>query len=659
MKIPSRHLPSFVICALAISAAALAAAADQSRPASDVPPVQLPAVEVVERPLASVPETDRFAAAVTTISAGQLQEMNALDFADALRHTPGVTITRYNQVGAFGGDQGGAVFLRGLGVSRPGGEIKTLVDGVPKLNGIFNHPLLDLMSVDLAAKIDVYSRATPLDFGNTFAAVNITTPRVETPGDVERASVAAGSFGTIVERLDLGAREGAFDAYFSQSLRQSDGQRPDSSGHMENYLLRLGWALSPQWDLSYVLNHTNNRATDPGVDGAPLGPPSTRGERYETADWFHIATLTNHYGMATGTLRAYLNDGEGNWYRRQFSGNADSLNDWRLSGVRWRETLQPWDGGEIVTGADLDYDRGTSRSVPPAPAAESAFGPMTMRLFSPYVGVSHTVTLGDATKITPSVGTRYYGHNVFDSRLAPQAGVTVSSGRTQWHAGFSRAVNYPGLEVAVFSQMFIPALGQSWRALQPEQADQLEVGVRQAFAAKSAVAVTLFRNDMHDRYQIVFPPPPPPRYLNLSSSRTEGVEITADTAPGKDVALFAGASLLRTTPDGLPYAPKSTFTGGVNWRIAPGWFLSTDGVYVSSMHEASEARVAGAANPVVVGAHFLLNGKIARRFSWGAQNRNRGEFYLSGENLTDRSFAYQPGYPIPGINFMLGLRFDR
>ena len=77
------------------------------------------------------------------------------------------------------------------------------------------------------------------------------------------------------------------------------------------------------------------------------------------------------------------------------------------------------------------------------------------------------------------------------------------------------------------------------------------------------------------------------------------------------------------------------------------------------MHEAIEARVAGAANPVVVGAHFLLNARIARRFSWGAQTRNRGEFYVSGENLTDRRFAYQPGYPIPGINFMIGLRFER
>jgi iron complex outermembrane receptor protein len=77
------------------------------------------------------------------------------------------------------------------------------------------------------------------------------------------------------------------------------------------------------------------------------------------------------------------------------------------------------------------------------------------------------------------------------------------------------------------------------------------------------------------------------------------------------------------------------------------------------MHEASEARVAGAANPTIVGAHFLLNARLARRFSWGGRQATRGEFYIAGENLTGRDFAYQPGYPIPGINFMVGLRFER
>ncbi|MDI1248376.1 MAG: TonB-dependent receptor [Lacunisphaera sp.] len=640
---------------LGLAAASLPAAAQLDGARDTGLPLELPPFEVVGRPLTELPATDRFGSAATIINEGQLKDLAALDFASALRRTPGVTITRYNQVGAFGGGEGGAVFLRGLGASRPGGEIKTLVDGVPKMNGVFNHPLLDLMSVDAAASIAVHSRAAPLDFGNTFAAVNIVTPRVEQPGQILRGTIATGSFGTVVERLDYGAKQGAFDFYLNQSLRRSDGARPDADGRLENYFLRLGWELTPRWNLSYQLNRTRNFTTDPGVEGASAGPPSTKGETYETADWLHIAVLGYRYPRAEGSLRAYVNEGEGNWTRRQFSGNPDSLNDWRLYGVRWRETLRLWEGGEILAGADLDYDRGTSASVPLAPAQPNVFGPATARIFSTYAGVNHTRAVG-GVELTPSVGARFYEHDALGSRWAPQAGLVAQAGATTWRAGFSRAVNYPGLEVRALSQ-FIPALGPSWTGLKPEEADQFELGFRHALNAGTSVAVTLFRNDVRDRYVIAFPPPPPPRYVNLGSYRTEGVEAMIETSPTEGLAVFLGAALLRVDPAGLPYAPKSTFTGGLNWRIARGWFLSTDGSYTSAMQVYSAGRSVGAANPVRVGPQFLLNARLARRFAWGAGNR--GEIYLSGENLTDRRFTYTPGYPLPGINWMLGFRFDR
>jgi outer membrane receptor protein involved in Fe transport len=139
--------------ALGAAVAVRLSAAEPPAAVPAAPAVPLPAVEVVSSPLANVSEVDRFAATETTVSAQQLQETEALDFASALRRTPGVTITRFNQVGAYGGGEGGAVFIRGLGVSRPGSEIKTFVDGVPKLNGVFNHPLLDLVSLDSADQI--------------------------------------------------------------------------------------------------------------------------------------------------------------------------------------------------------------------------------------------------------------------------------------------------------------------------------------------------------------------------------------------------------------------------------------------------------------------------------------------------------------------------
>jgi iron complex outermembrane receptor protein len=220
-------------------------------------------------------------------------------------------------------------------------------------------------------------------------------------------------------------------------------------------------------------------------------------------------------------------------------------------------------------------------------------------------------------------------------------------------------VNYPGLEVAVFSQVLIPALGQSWRKLNAEQADQFEAGVRHALNDRSSLSLTVFSNRVRDRYVIVFPPPPPPRYSNLGNYRTEGLELTADAAWSENLAVFAAASLVRTTPGDIPYAPETTLTTGVNWQPAKHWHVSTDAVYVSSMHIASEARVAATTNPLKVGANFLLNARLSRRFTWGARAAHRGEVYLSAENLTDRAFAYQPGYPIPGLNFMIGVRLER
>lgn len=619
------------------------------------PPVVLPDFDAVATPLAGLPAADRYAGAVTTIGERQLRDLAPLDFASALRRSPGVTITRYNQVGAFGGAEGGALFLRGLGVSRPGGEIKTNFDGVPKLNGIFNHPLLDLLSLDAASAIDVHHRATPLEFGNTFGAINVRSPRV-TSGTALRAGVAAGSFGTITESVAYGAKRGGTDYFFSQGYRASDGARPDASGRLTNWFFRIGQDLNEHWNVSYRVNRSDNRTTDPGMEGALLGPPSTRGETYETADWLHLAVAEFQSERTSGAIRAYLNEGEGNWTRRQFSGQADNLNDWRLHGVRWRQTVRFGEGGELLAGADWDVERGTSVLVPPA-GPRVIFGPDTTRLFSPYVGLSQALSVG-AWKVTPSAGVRHYECDVLGRSWSPQAGVVATNGRTEWRAGFSRAVNFPGLEVRVLST-FNAALGSSWRTLAPERAEQWELAVRHDFGGGASAALTVFRNDVSNRYAIVPPPPPPPRFANIGAYRTEGAELVGEFALGTNWKLFAGATLLRAEPDGVPYVPDATWNGGLNWSPAPGWQVSVDASYVSAMHIASLGRSSTATNPRTVGAQVSVNARVGRRFAVGAGGKTRLEIYVAGENLTDRTFAYTPGYPIPGINGMVGVRLER
>ena len=65
-----------------------------------------------------------------------------------------------------------------MGAERPGAEIMTLIYGRPVFRGISTHPLLDLLSLDIAETVKIYKNPQPVNFENMyFGAVNIMTKR--------------------------------------------------------------------------------------------------------------------------------------------------------------------------------------------------------------------------------------------------------------------------------------------------------------------------------------------------------------------------------------------------------------------------------------------------------------------------------------------------
>ena len=137
MTTTSSHRPTL----LAAAAFAMLAGAAQAQTAESQ------RVEVLARPIVETQRVDPYGALVTDVGEAQVRELNAIDLSSALRRTPGVAVSRFNPVGSFGGDEGGAVYVRGMGASRPGSEIKTYVDGIPFYMGVWNHSLLDLLPI--------------------------------------------------------------------------------------------------------------------------------------------------------------------------------------------------------------------------------------------------------------------------------------------------------------------------------------------------------------------------------------------------------------------------------------------------------------------------------------------------------------------------------
>ena len=180
--------------------------------------LDLPKINVIANPLIESTYLDAYSSTSSIVSQDQIRDRNAVDIASALRTTPGVQISRYNPVGGYGGDQGGGVYIRGLGTARPGSEIKTYIDGVPFYSGVWGHSLLDILPVNGMSSITVYKSPQPQINGNNFASINLTTKSATEDGTHGDGRLSAGSFGTIIEQASVSSKQENMNFVLSQGF---------------------------------------------------------------------------------------------------------------------------------------------------------------------------------------------------------------------------------------------------------------------------------------------------------------------------------------------------------------------------------------------------------------------------------------------------------
>jgi outer membrane receptor protein involved in Fe transport len=616
---------------------------------------ELEEILVVAPPVIEGNQINRFGAESTVVSEKQIEDLNAQDLPQALRMVPGVVISRFNPIGSFGGGEGGSIFIRGMGSSRPGAEVLTLIDGIPKFVSVWTHPLMDVLNVDIAQNIQVYKGAQPVLYGNmaVAGAVDITTKRKTEDGFTTSLEGAGGSFNSAIEVAQTGGKIRALDYYLVQSYRRADGHRPNADGELQNYFGHLGYQLSGNWTAGVVFNASDNWADDPGrIDG--LAPQQGT---FKTNDYFTVATLANQYDRTDGYFKLYSDVGHIKWLN-QFNTTTkkntdDTLTDYNNYGFRARQTVRPWDGGEFLMGVDLDTISGQVDLVSPS-TPRRHWNDEAWHIFAPYVALSQLFGSKDSFYAIPSAGARYFSHDQFGTELGPQAGLILGYKDTEFHAFCSRGVNYPGLFVKANSDLFMPG-DNKWQNLNAEVVNHYEAGISQRFKKWAKLDFTLFYDNGKDRIVTTTPPPFPPVWTNISSYRNKGVEGTVTVFPLDDLALYAGATYLDSTPSDLPYAPEWSASFGVNYRFLKYFQASFDALYLSEYFVNSRARSATALNVDTVDGYFLLNAKLTYDFNI-PYRQMRGQIFIAGENLTNASYQQKAGYPMPGINGMGGFK---
>lgn len=640
-----RWITTFTVMVFLLSGSTLLAGEEGSE-------VLLESLVVTGSPVIEGNLIDRYGSQKTVVSETQLFELNAQDLPSALRRVPGLTISRYNVVGSFGGATGGAVFIRGMGSSRPGAEIKTFFDGVPVYMSVWNHPLMDLLPVDAVKSVEVYKSPQPYVFGNSFATVNLVPKEQVEEGFSGIVESAYGSYDTVLAKGAQGGRKGAFDYYFAGAYRSSDGHRDNADGEMKNLYGHVGWDVLPGWRIYFRTLWNDNYADDPGVKGNP----SSRLGRYETSLFLNELTLENRFESATGFLKLYRSEGDGNWLNQPTGREGireDLYNEFLFYGLKAREEFN-LGRLQITSGFDWErtkgyYDKDFSDGT------KDRWEGAVLYLASPYLAVNYDLNPTESLHVIPSFGVRYYSHSDFPSEWAPHAGLLVKYKDTSLHAGYSRGVNYPGLDVIVFSEKVIPALGDSWKELSAEVVDHFEAGIRQRIGRFLIAELTFFYDEGSDRYVVIPPPPFPPTYDNAEDFRTRGLEASLTLALRENLALFLGFTVMDADPDDLPYVPDYMISTGLNWKITERLSLYADAEYVDDMYVREQARRKGAVNSTKIDGYFLLNGKVSYKLPFDFLPVE-ASVYLAVENITDTDYEYLPGYPMPGRSFMGGIR---
>ena len=598
--------------------------------------VPLPEVVVTGTPVIQENGLTPLAGQFTVVTQDQITELNAQDLQSALRETPGVVVTHYDPVGSFGGGQGGAVFIRGMGAARPGAEIQLSIDGIANYNSLWTHPLLDMLSVDVARTIDVYKGAQPVLYGNmAFGVVDVTTKRQTDPGFSTSLETAYGSYDTFAEVAEQGGKVGDFDYYLVQSYRSSDGDRPHSDGELQNYFGRFGCALNKNWEAHVVFNRTNNFADDPGV----VNSGSNDG-RFNDDDYLTIATLGNHYDNADGYVKAYWNRGTLDWVD-QLDPNTHLNQDITLTrydnyGVKTRETFKPWTGGKLMSGVDVDFISGEDSTL--TAGTPAVFPRTTFQMVQPCASLSQRWNLDNNVYLQPSAGFRYFDHDVFANEFAPQAGLVFGVKDAELHASYARGVNYPGIFVEA-----LPAVNEpSYHSLRAETLDHYELGASRQFGPLAKLDVTLFHDGGQNR--IVFDPtrPYPFPWENIGSFHTQGLETTMTVTPVRDFSFFGGVTMLESDPGNLPYAPRWTASAGASCRFLKHFRLSVDSQYVGSQNALTLGPTPGFATSPISG-YTLVNARLSCDFSLPGW-RLHGQIFVSGQKPL---FGDRPESPLP------------
>ncbi len=589
---------------------------------------------VTASPLVAEDVVTPYGGTATIVNREQIDYTGLRDMQSALQRVPGVTISRYTLLGAFGGADGGSIYIRGRGTGRPGADIVVYQDDVPRKVGVWDHPLMDALAIDHAERITIYKGPQPVYNSGTFGSADIRSRRRSREGFETEMEGAAGEDNTWSTRLHHGGLKDGNDYYIGLSHKESDGHRPHSAVELQSLYGRVGSRLGNVLSLSAQVMVTDNKVEDPGT----VGQPVPLRDQFATRTITTAVRLDNRYLHTDGFALIYHEDGQIRWDKDRIGGPETppgaSNTDWENYGLRAAQHLRmaaltlrfgleaASEGGatenRTISGAIPFSFKGRYETITPGIAADFA-----LELFPSWV-------------FQPSAGVHYNIHSEFEDKAAPHAGVAIKGREWTLFANISRGIHYPG----VYANGITAA---TMDRLEAETLDHQEAGVFWRDSGHNVqLGLTLFRDLTDNLLQWT-----PAGLINAGNADIDGLELSTRLQPADRFALYAALTLLDPKDERIPRAPEWTFSAGASLAITARLQIYADVDAVAEQYAFNNRAGAGERNTVEKLDGYTV-GNL--RLSYNAIRTEDLHLTLVAacDNIADVSYETLAGYPLPG-----------
>jgi len=189
------------------------------------------------------------------ITSEALEQFSPVDVVSAINQVPGV----YIQNGAINTNR---ITIRGVGSRTLFGtnKIRAYFNGIPITNGV-GETTLDSYNPEDLAQLEIVKGPKATLYGTNLGGTLLLRSKTPQEEGIELSNTTTlGSYGLFKNSISTSVKEKKLSLHFNYDHLELDGYRENSTYNRNTYLLTGAYALNPNHELSFLLNHTNDFA---------------------------------------------------------------------------------------------------------------------------------------------------------------------------------------------------------------------------------------------------------------------------------------------------------------------------------------------------------------------------------------------------------------